>query len=159
MSATRRNDSIARQGVLYMALELSGREKGREKVSELFFLNHQLLWARKIVLTPFASLAELLDRPGFRGHATVRPVVPRALARGQSSNMAADRLVTTDSDFAANSTNLNRAMKELTVAALLYRCGDRDSRTKTVLLQYAQDIHGHFARYARAVLDGPPLLG
>ena len=99
-------------------------------------------------------LVELLRQPGFRGHATVQPVVRQSLAGGSPSAMTADRLVTTDGDSAANGGNLNRAMKELIVAAMLYRCGDRDGIAKTVLRQYALDIHGHFARYARTVLDG-----
>ena len=44
-------------------------------------------------------------------------------------------------------------MKELIVAALLYRCGERQGRAKTVLQQYAQDIHGHFSAYARGILN------
>ena len=62
--------------------------------------------------------------------------------------------MTTAGDTAANSTNLNRAMKELLIAAMLYRCEGPDGTAKAVLQQYAQDIHGHFASYARAVLDG-----
>ena len=67
---------------------------------------------------------------------------------------AADRLLTTDADDAANHANLNRAMKELTIAALLYRCGDRNGQAEAVLNQYARDLHGHFARYAAQTLTG-----
>ena len=94
-------------------------------------------------------LAELLTRPGFCGHATTEPVTGRD---GGSVPWPAQRLVTTDDDAAANQGNLNRAMKELLVAALLYRCGDRQ-QAKAVLQQYVQDIHGHFSRYARAALE------
>jgi hypothetical protein len=67
---------------------------------------------------------------------------------------AADRLLTADGDQAANRSNLNQALKELIVAALLFRCGDRDGRAEAVLNQYARDVHGHFARFARQVLEG-----
>jgi predicted AAA+ superfamily ATPase len=60
--------------------------------------------------------------------------------------------LTSDGDGAANQANLNRAMKELTIAALLYRCGDRNGRAAAVLRQYARDLHGHFARYAAQTL-------
>ncbi len=43
-------------------------------------------------------------------------------------------------------------MKELTIAALLYRCGDRNGLAESVLKRYAQDLHGHFARYAAQTL-------
>jgi len=91
-------------------------------------------------------LARLLGHPGFCGHATVAPVAGSAAT-------ASPRLTTAGGDDAANNTNLNRAMKELIVAAMLFRCGDRDGAAKAVLDQYARDIHGHFARYARWVLE------
>ena len=59
-----------------------------------------------------------------------------------------DALSTTDGDEAANHANLNRAMKELTIASLLHRCGDRNGLTPPVLNQYVRDISGEFARYA-----------
>ena len=104
-------------------------------------------------------LADLLSQPGFRGHATVEPVIRQQNSSGGWIATAADRLITASADAASNSTNLNRAMKELLVAALLYRCGDRDGMGKAVLQQYAQDIHGHLASYAQAVLgnDTPAL--
>ena len=97
--------------------------------------------------TPAAAgiLADLLDQVKFIGQDTTDP--PRPLA---------DRLVTVDPDEQANQTNLNRAFKELTVAALLYRCGDRAGKAEAVLNQYAENIHGHFASYARRVLNHRP---
>ena len=35
---------------------------------------------------------------------------------------------------------------------MLYRCGDRDGMAEAILRRYAQDIHGHFARYAQQTL-------
>ena len=100
-----------------------------------------------------APLASLLSQPGFTGHATVQPVVSRSAADGVERTRVADRLLTTDTDDAANRANLNRAMKELTIAVLLYRSGDRQGLAASVLRQYARDIHGHFARYAAQTLD------
>ena len=98
-------------------------------------------------------LADLLDRPGFVGHAAIDAIVKRRDASGKEVTTVADRFVTAGSDNGANNTNLNRAYKELIVAAMLYRCGDRDGKAETVLKQYARDLHGHFARYARWILD------
>jgi hypothetical protein len=101
-------------------------------------------------------LANLLDRPGFVGHAAVDPFVKRRDASGKEIATIAERFVTSGSDNGANNTNLNRAYKELIVAAMLYRCGDRDGKAETILKQYARDLHGHFARYARWTLGGGP---
>lgn len=98
-------------------------------------------------------LAKLLSQPGFTGHATVQPIVSRSSAGGAASIRAADRLLTADGDDDANRANLNRALKELIIAALLYRCGDRNGLAEAVLHQYARDLHGHFASYATQTLD------
>ncbi len=98
-------------------------------------------------------LANLLDRPGFVGHATVDPVARRQDGSGEDLATVADRFVTSAADEQANDANLNRAFKELIVAAMLYRCADRNAKAEMILKRYARDIHGHFARYARWTLD------
>ena len=97
-------------------------------------------------------LVNLLDRPGFIGHATANPVARRQDASGRKVATVADRLVTSPKDEQANDANLNRAFKELIVAAMLYRCGDRNGHAEKILSHYARDIHGHFARYAQWIL-------
>jgi len=99
-------------------------------------------------------LARLLNQPGFTGHAAIQPVVRRETPNGEEFAAVADRFITADGDRPANSTNLNRAYRELIVAAMLHRCGDRDGIAQAVLQQYATDLHGHFASYARRTLDG-----
>lgn len=101
-------------------------------------------------------LANLLDRPGFVGHATMDPVARRQDASGKDFATVADRFVTSAKDEQANDANLNRAFKELIVAAMLYRCGGRNGKAEMILKRYARDIHGHFARYARWTLDNGP---
>jgi hypothetical protein len=44
-------------------------------------------------------------------------------------------------------------LKELYVARALYRCGDSGGVGEKILRQYAQDLHGHYARHAQAVLN------
>ncbi len=88
------------------------------------------------------ELAELLDRVKFLSEETTAS--PRLLE---------ERWVTTAPDKQANTSNLNRAFKELIVASLLYQCGDRNGKAETILSQYAQNPHGHFAAYARWILE------
>jgi flavin-dependent dehydrogenase len=97
-------------------------------------------------------LIELLRQPGLAGHATPAPAAPGADRPDEPSALIANRLVTVDNDRAADRTNLNKAYKELIAAALLYHCGDRDGLGRATLQRYAQDIHGHLARYAEAAL-------
>ncbi len=110
-------------------------------------------------LSPAAAepLARLLSQPGFTGHATPEPAARPRNPPGQDSAAAAARFITADGDEPANRTNLNKAYRELTVAAMLYRCGDRDGTAEAILRRYAQDLHGHFARYAQQTLDGRDL--
>jgi hypothetical protein len=43
--------------------------------------------------------------------------------------------------------------RELSVARALYRCGDYAGMGKQILTAYSQDLRGHFARHAKAVLE------
>ena len=116
---------------------------------------HRLSHYKAIVLAlrhyrcPAAAgpLAELLRQQGLAGRATAGPMAKRKGRNGKEPATVAPRLLTTDS-------SLNRAFKELIVAAMLYRCGDRDGMAKAVLDRYARGVHGHFARYARQALAG-----
>ncbi len=90
-----------------------------------------------------ATLAKLLDAPGFTGHAVQQPVDPQT---GQ--------LAERDSASSKPDTNLNASFKELLVAAMLFQCGDSDGRGRQILEQYRRGVSGHFARYAQWVLQG-----
>jgi len=94
-------------------------------------------------------LADLLDKPGMSGHAqpadyyrsraepgAPRRVSPRATTGGTPNNL------------------LNAKFKEVLVAALLFDCGDRNGKARAILEAYRKDVHGHFAAYAAAALDG-----
>lgn len=97
-------------------------------------------------------LMEILKKPGFSGHATIYSLAPNK-SRGKNGFIAtSERLVTTAGNKSANGTNLNKVYKELIVASMLYRCGDRNGTAATILKQYSQDVHGHFARYAQRTL-------
>jgi hypothetical protein len=44
------------------------------------------------------------------------------------------------------------SLRELILARALYRCGDHDGLGEKILRQYAQDLRGHYARHATAIL-------
>jgi hypothetical protein len=48
----------------------------------------------------------------------------------------------------------NAELKELLIARGLFACGDYEGTARAVLDGYASDLHGHYARHARAVLAG-----
>ncbi len=89
-------------------------------------------------------LARVLRRPGIAGHAVT--TIEQALAVGDGKathNGVGDRI-------------RNRALIELLTARALFRCGDHDGLGRRTLQRYVRDLHGLYARHARAVLDGSP---
>lgn len=83
------------------------------------------------------SLAELLRKPGFGGHAVT--TIERAIEANPRSG--------------TDTTIRNLALSELYLARALYRCGDYEGLGAKTLTQYSQDLHGHYARHAKAVLQ------
>lgn len=81
-------------------------------------------------------LARLLAMPGMTGHACGD--IESAGQRAELNDPNADR---------------DHSLRELMLARALYRCGDADGAGKRILEQYAQDLRGHFARHANAVLN------
>ncbi len=84
------------------------------------------------------ALVRLLQLPGIAGHVIADLHAAVALAR---------RLPDIN-----DNVSRNQALKELHVAAALYRCGDVDGRGAKILGAYCHDVRGHFARHAHAVL-------
>ncbi len=50
----------------------------------------------------------------------------------------------------------NRSLREIVLARALWICGDREALTQDTLAAYAQDMRGHFARHAQALLAKAP---
>lgn len=48
-----------------------------------------------------------------------------------------------------------RTLRELYLARALWRLGDQDGRARRVLMAYAEDLRGHYARHSRCVLAEP----
>jgi hypothetical protein len=81
-------------------------------------------------------LAAVLAKPGVSGYAT--PVEAVGVdAKGQVPR-ASDR---------------NLALRELALARALARCGDHNGAAAKILRSYEQDVRGHFARHAAALLQ------
>ena len=83
-------------------------------------------------------LAEHLSKPGMRGFAHTSLARARELEAGQGANSEQSR---------------RTSLRELLVARALYRCGDHQGLGEKVLREYTQDIRGHLARHAQAVLQ------
>jgi hypothetical protein len=81
-------------------------------------------------------LARLLKLPGVMGHATGNITEAMAHTPGKGSQ---DKIREAE-------------LRELILARALYRCGDSDGLGENILRQYAQDLHGHYARHAQAIL-------
>lgn len=77
------------------------------------------------------ELANLLRKPGVSGYV-----------------MPADNL---NNDLRAEPPR-GQSLREITLAHALYRCGDANGLGESILRGYANDIRGHFARHAQAVL-------
>ncbi|MBI5686726.1 MAG: FAD-dependent oxidoreductase [Verrucomicrobia bacterium] len=85
-------------------------------------------------------LAELLQKPGIGGHAVTN--IAAALVKNPASG--------------TDNTGRGTALRELFLARALYRCGDCGGLGEKTLRAYAEDLHGHYARHAQAVLKQKP---
>lgn len=88
-------------------------------------------------------LAGMLMQPGMTGY--VHDTVEKARQFDQ------------ESPGGTNAVEPRRvSIRELSLARALYRCGDYGGVGKQILTAYTQDLRGHFARHAKAVLETPP---
>lgn len=82
-------------------------------------------------------LADLLTKPNMAGHAWT------------DINAATRNIPPSEVDTSTRECSL----RELILARALYRCGDHNGLGEKILKQYAQDLRGHYARHALAILD------
>jgi len=81
-------------------------------------------------------LAETLNIPGIRGHATVS--LHEAIRQ-------------TNSDSTDNRSR-ESSLRELLLARALYRCGDSEGLGEAILRRYTEDLRGVYSTYAQYVL-------
>jgi hypothetical protein len=83
-------------------------------------------------------LAALLAKPGMTGHAIT----------------SIDAAIRSETPGGTNAVQTRReSLRELLLARALYRCGDYQGVGKKILESYTQDLRGHLARHAQAVLQ------
>ena len=114
--------------------------KLRQLDAEQAFSHHRAAGlALELIGDPSAAepLAELLAMPGLTGH--VHKDVQAASERGVPGGTNAEQ-------------TRRESLRELMLARALYRCGDRDGLGEKILREYTQDLRGHLARHAAAVL-------
>ena len=63
-----------------------------------------------------------------------------------------DALLTDVPESGVDTSERNRELTELLLARGLYACGDPAGEATEVLRAYGKDLHGHYARHARAIL-------
>jgi hypothetical protein len=132
---------------LIVALGRTRRENALEsilaKVRQLG-TDHELSHHRAVAMAietledPAAAepLADLLRKPGMSGHAytdldtAIRSIPPSPV----------------------DTSTRECSLRELILARALYRCGDWNGLGEQILSQYAQDLRGHYARHAVAIL-------
>ncbi|MBN2211202.1 MAG: FAD-dependent oxidoreductase [Sedimentisphaerales bacterium] len=135
--------SLSRVDSLVIAMGYTGDKRVLEPILEKIkqlgpqssFSHHR---AVALVLELFADpiaagpLAELLRKPEMTGY---------ALTDIRNKNVV-------------ESPDLERehTLRELILAKALYRCGDYEKMGENILRQYEQDLRGHYARHAHAVL-------
>lgn len=81
-------------------------------------------------------IAGLLKQDGVMGHAFTD---------------IADEIERTPASFGDTSTR-NTSLRELILARALYRCGDDEGLGEKILKSYANDLRGHYATHAKAIL-------
>jgi flavin-dependent dehydrogenase len=85
-------------------------------------------------------LADLLRKPGMTGHA-IRSIGEARKVFGTGDLRSVKEL--------------NERLRELVLARALHRCGDWQDLGKKILEEYREDLCGHFARHADAILQAP----
>jgi HEAT repeat protein len=83
-------------------------------------------------------LAELLGKERMTGYVHADLATATELGSGGGTNAERTR---------------RESLRELVLARALYRCGDHDGLGRRILESYTQDLRGHLARHAQAVLS------
>jgi hypothetical protein len=115
-------------------------EKAKQLTPEHTFSHFRAVsLACEAIGSPAAApvLAELLDMAGMTGHHVT------------SLKYARDTAVPSTVDVAIR----NKALREIHLARALYHCGDMNQMGARILQQYANDLHGYYARHAWQVLN------
>jgi hypothetical protein len=107
----------------------------------LAFSHHRAVGlALELIGDPSAAqpLADLLRKDGMSGqaHTDIQVAIDKGVPGGTNAEQTR-----------------RESLRELMLARALYRCGDCDGLGEKILKEYTQDLRGHLARHARAVLE------
>jgi HEAT repeat protein len=83
------------------------------------------------------------------------PAAARPLGEAMKKLDIRGMAVPQTTDLTARDRN-KTGQRDLALARVLYRLGDHEGIGRKILQQYANDVRGHYARHARAVLDQGP---
>jgi hypothetical protein len=143
--------SLSRLDSYILALGRAGDRRGvpaiiakaRQLTPKTDFSHHRAV-ARALMMLSDPRAAEPLDtvlrQEGIRGKAI--PSVQTAKERDAKSRGGTNAVRTR-----------RESLRELFLAAALYRCGDHEGLGETILKEYTGDLRGHFARFAAGVLE------
>jgi len=137
-----------------IALGYSGDPRALESI-----LRKTILLKPETVLSHYKAVTFALRR--FRDSRAIEPLVTLLQKPGFGKHAVTQLVRTTGSVIGLpprrSFKQLNAAFKEIIIAATLYQCGDYQKMGRTVLEQYSQDVNGHFASFAQAILNGKVL--
>lgn len=142
-------DALSPLDVLIIQLGMTGSPQALpvilEKVALLTarhdFSHHRAVGlALETIADPAATqpLAELLAKPDMQGYVHADVHVAKELGTAGGTNAERTR---------------RESLRELMLARALFRCGDYQGLGAKILHAYTQDLRGHFARHAQAVLE------
>jgi putative ABC transport system permease protein len=141
---------------VYVALRVElGLQEVAPAVTGNIAVAEQGLLLRVLGIDPFAE-APIRERFGAMFEAGDVPLSAFLVEPGTGVLAAstAERLGIAPGDELAIRTGTRReSLRELMLARALYRCGDRDGLGEKILRDYIQDLRGHLARHAKAVLE------
>ena len=100
----------------------------------------------------FRAIAIALETLGDKSAAQPLAMLLRAPGLGGHSVTTIDQAMAANPRSATDNTVRNQALSELYLARALYRCGDYEGLGESTLRQYSLDLHGHYARHAKAIL-------
>jgi len=132
VAAGRLRDPRAIAPILHLARQLTSKSE----FSHFRAVSQALEWIGDPSAAPV--LADLLQRPNIRDH------VERTVEDARKNSGANPK----------DETTRSLSLREIGLARALYHCEDRDGLGRRVLEEYTQDLRGHLARHARAVLAG-----
>ncbi len=133
---------------LIIAAGLSGNPKAINAITEKI----NLLTA-KDEFSHHRAIALALECCGA-GNKTAAEALGLHLAKpGISGNAVTDLYKSVDKESAEKVTDsISNSFREIELIRALYRCGDYEGTAQKLLLQYSNDLRGHFASQARQIL-------